>query len=262
MSKRSKRQIGARLVGRRQLAALMVVVLLLSAVMVPAAAAAPASSGAASASQGAASCPIYYRVVPGDNLTKIAYRFGVTVNQLMSWNHISNPDRIYIGQVLVIYPWNCTHPAPKPPRPPAPPPLPGPCQPGGCPPPPPPQSGWNAQYFNTTDLSGPVVFQRVERKPCWNCGFNSPAPGVNADFFSARWTTTSNAVGGNYRVSIKSDDGARVFVDGVQVLNAWQVQSASGFFVDIYLAPGWHTWTIEYFEQTGLAEFCFNAVKL
>ncbi len=72
--------------------------------------------------------------------------------------------------------------------------------------------------------------------------------GVNADYFSIRWTTTSNAVGGTYRVSIKTDDGARVYVDGMLILNAWQVQSAAGFFVDIYLAPGWHTWTIEYFE--------------
>ena len=248
----------------RRLGALMVVVLLLSAVLVPAAAAAPASSGAASASQGAAGCPIYYRVVRGDNLTKIAYRYGVTLNQLMRWNNIYNPDRIYIGQVLVIYPWNCTHPAPKPPPYPAPKPppqpLPGPCSNGGCQPQP--TNGWMATYYNTTDLSGPVVFQRLERKPCWNCGFGSPAPGVNADYFSIRWTNTSNAVGGTYRVSVKTDDGARIFVDGTQILNVWQVQAAAGFFVDIYLAPGWHTWTIEYFEQTGVAEFCFNAQKL
>lgn len=250
MSKRSMRRVGA----------LLVVVLLLSAVLVPAAAAAPTSSSAASASQGASGCPIYYRVVPGDNLTKIAYRYGVTVNQLMRWNNIANPDRIYIGQVLVIYPWNCTRPAPKPPAP-KPPPLPGPCSGGGCPPPPP-SNAWMAQYFNTNNLSGPVVFQRAERRPCWNCGWGSPAPGVSADNFSIRWTTTSNAVGGNYRVSIKTDDGARVFVDNVLILNAWQVQAAAGFFVDIYLAPGWHTWTIEYFEETGVAEFCFEAKKL
>ena len=90
------------------------------------------------------------------------------------------------------------HPAPKPPKPPAPPPLPGPCvQPWRLP-----SASASADngmdtrsYYNTTDLSGPVVFQRVERKPCWNCGFDSPAPGVNADYFSIRWTNTSNAVG-------------------------------------------------------------------
>lgn len=257
MSKPSMRRVGARLVGRSQLTAVMIVVLLLSAVLVPAAAAAPASSSAASASQGGYNCPVYHRVVRGDNLTRIAYRYGVSINQLMQWNNISNPDRIYIGQVLVIRRW-CTTPQP-PPRPQ--PPLPGPCSGGACPPPAP-SNAWNAQYFNTSNLSGPVVFQRAERRPCWNCGWGSPAPGVNADFFSIRWTNTSNAVGGTYRVSIKTDDGARFFVDNVLILNAWQVQSAAGFFVDIQLAPGWHTWTIEYFEETGTAEFCFEAKKL
>jgi hypothetical protein len=244
----------------RRFGALMIVILILSATLVPAASAAPAPSSAASASQ-AAGCPIYHRVVRGDNLTNIAYRYGVTINQLMRWNNISNPDRIYIGQVLVIWPWNCTNPAPKPPVKPRPkPPLPGPCSGGACQPAP--TSGWNATYFNSTDLSGPAVLQRLERTPCWNCGWGAPAPGVNADNFSIRWTTTSNAVGGTYRVSVKTDDGARIFVDGVPILNVWQVQAAAGFFVDIQLAPGWHTWTIEYFEATGVAEFCFSATKL
>lgn len=260
MSKPSMRRVGARQVGKRQVAALMVVVLLLSAVLVPAAAAAPASSGAASVSQGATSCPIYYRVVRGDNLTKIAYRYGVTINMIMQWNNLWNPDRIYIGQVLVIRPWNCRPPAPKPPAP-KPPQLPGPCSAGGCQPAPNP-AAWHATYYNTRDLSGPIVFQRDERKPCWNCGSAAPAPGVNADNFSIRWTNSSIAAGGTYRVSVKTDDGARIYVDGVLVLNSWQVQAATGYFVDIVLTPGWHTWTIEYFEAEGVAEFCFDVPKL
>ncbi len=245
----------------RRLGAVMVVVLLLSAVLVPAAAAAPAPSGMASVSQGSYSCTVYYRVVRGDNLTRIAYRYGVSVYQLMQWNNIWNPDRIYEGQVLVIR-RTCYHPSPPPPPRPPRPPLPGPCDGGGCPPPPPPSDGWTATYYNTTNFTGPVVFQRVERRPCWNCGWGSPAPGVNADYFSIRWNTMSNAVGGWYRVSIKTDDGARVYVDGRPILDEWRVQAVSGFFADIYLSPGWHSWAIEYFEETGAAEFCFNAQKI
>jgi hypothetical protein len=107
-----------------------------------------------------------------------------------------------------------------------------------------------------------VVLQRAERRPCWNCGFNSPAPGVNADFWSARWTTNSYAEGGTYRISVKSDDGVRIFIDGVPVLNEWRVQAVRGFFVDVVIPRGWHSWTIEYFEDTGVAEMCFEARKL
>ena len=42
----------------------------------------------------------YYTVVSGDNLTKIANKYGTTVNQLVSWNNIANPDLIYAGQKL------------------------------------------------------------------------------------------------------------------------------------------------------------------
>ena len=44
----------------------------------------------------------YYIVVRGDNLTKIARKFGVTVSDLVRWNNIKNPNLIYPGQKLLI----------------------------------------------------------------------------------------------------------------------------------------------------------------
>lgn len=43
---------------------------------------------------------VYYVVKSGDNLTKIAQRYGTTVNQLVSWNNIKNPNLIYPNQKL------------------------------------------------------------------------------------------------------------------------------------------------------------------
>jgi LysM repeat protein len=246
----------------RRVGAMLAVIMLLSVILVPAAAAAPVAGTSESANQGTAGCPVYYRVVRGDNLTVIAWRYGVSVNQLMRWNNISNPDRVYVGQVLVIWPPRCTMPAPKPPKPPAPkpPPLPGPCSGSQCPPVQNP--AWRATYYNTVDLSGPIVVDRQERRPCFNCGWSGPVAGVNADRWSARWTTSSYAVGGTYRLNVKSDDGVRVFIDGVPVLNEWRVQAVRGFFVDVVIPRGWHTWTVEYFEDTGVSEMCFEAVLL
>ena len=42
----------------------------------------------------------YYVVKSGDNLTKIANRYGTTVNQLVAWNNIKNPNLIYVGQKI------------------------------------------------------------------------------------------------------------------------------------------------------------------
>ena len=44
----------------------------------------------------------YYTVQSGDNLTKIAKQFGTTVNQLVAWNDIVNPNLIYPGQKLKV----------------------------------------------------------------------------------------------------------------------------------------------------------------
>ena len=42
----------------------------------------------------------YYVIQKGDNLTKIAKKYGTTVNQLVAWNNISNPNLIYPGQKI------------------------------------------------------------------------------------------------------------------------------------------------------------------
>lgn len=42
----------------------------------------------------------YYTVKKGDNLTKIAKKYGTTVNQLVAWNGIKNKNLIYAGQKL------------------------------------------------------------------------------------------------------------------------------------------------------------------
>lgn len=43
-----------------------------------------------------------YQVQQGDNLFRIAKRFGVSVRFLQEANNISNPERIYVGQKLIV----------------------------------------------------------------------------------------------------------------------------------------------------------------
>ena len=45
----------------------------------------------------------YYTVQKGDTLTQIAEKFDTTVNEIVSINGISNPNKIYVGEVLKIY---------------------------------------------------------------------------------------------------------------------------------------------------------------
>jgi hypothetical protein len=94
--------------------------------------AALASPAEASANlYGSGKC-VYHWVKPGETLSGIAARYGVNMWTIAQRNGISNPNRIYAGQQLLIY---CYTPKPPPPPKPYPPPQPyppGPCTPPGC----------------------------------------------------------------------------------------------------------------------------------
>ena len=49
---------------------------------------------------------IYYTVQEGDTLTSIAQKYDTTVHEITVTNSIVNPNLIYVGEVLKIYPGN------------------------------------------------------------------------------------------------------------------------------------------------------------
>ena len=81
-----------------------------------------------------------------------------------------------------------------------------------------------AGQFGTTS----PVLTRCEAAPlAYNLGAGSPAPGVNADNFTAVWKGNFDFEGGEYTFSARSDDGIRVYVDGTRVIDAFFDQSAT-----------------------------------
>ena len=117
-------------------------------------------------------------------------------------------------------------------------------------PPPPPSSGpWLGEYFNNGTLSGPPVLTRQEQAIDFHWGTGSPAPQVSPDLFSARWTRTVDLPAGNYRFRIVVDDGARLFVNGHTLIDAWKEQAPTAYTGDIYLPGGPVTVQMEYFER-------------
>lgn len=111
-----------------------------------------------------------------------------------------------------------------------------------------PSADWSAEYFSNTTLGGsPVRVGRVNELN-FNWGAGSPAPIVPRDNWSARFVQYRSYVGGPYRIVAQVDDGIRVYVDDVLVMNEWREQSYRTFVADVNLAPGFHTIRVEYLE--------------
>lgn len=62
----------------------------------------------------AATCTQWYTVRPGDTLSKIGVKFGVSWTYLAQINHISNPSKIYAGQTICVSTSGQTNPQPQP----------------------------------------------------------------------------------------------------------------------------------------------------
>jgi YVTN family beta-propeller protein len=81
-------------------------------------------------------------------------------------------------------------------------------------------TGLTGRYFNNTGLTGTHVLQRVEAVAYkWS---GSPGPGVNSNNFSVRWSGTVEASEtGSFRFQTRSDDGVRLWIDGILVVDNW-----------------------------------------
>jgi hypothetical protein len=121
---------------------------------------------------------------------------------------------------------------------------------------------WKAEYFNNTTLSGAPAIVRDDRYLDHDWGTGSPAPGViGNDFFSARWTRTITGNPGTYTIVLTSDDGARLFVNNVLVIDNWAVQAPTTKTASYNYTGGPIQVRVEYFDQTGGAEIVVHLIE-
>lgn len=112
---------------------------------------------------------------------------------------------------------------------------------------------WTAQYYANNGLLGDPVAIFTEGSPTHNWGSGTPLPSVPADNFSARWSSVQNLAGGNYNVTVRADDGVRVFVNGTLLIDEWHSASGATYSRNVGLFTGANTFVVEYFELGGNA---------
>lgn len=119
----------------------------------------------------------------------------------------------------------------------------------------PPQDGQGliAEYFDNADFTGTSV-KKIDPVVDFNWGAGSPDESLDSDSFSARWTGTLEVpVSGDYTFYTVADDGVRLWINEVLVIDQWHDSAPNEYFSPpITLTTGnRYEITMEYYENGG-----------
>lgn len=117
---------------------------------------------------------------------------------------------------------------------------------------------WRGEYFSRMDLTGVPALVRNDEEIRFDWGLDGPSDGMPTDRFSGRWTRVMPFAEGIYDFRAVVDDGVRLYVDGVLVIDAWEDGSQRELTQGHNLAEGDHSLRVEYYENTGRASFTLS----
>src|SRR6185369_1513491 len=111
--------------------------------------------------------------------------------------------------------------------------------------------GLKAEYFNNQELRGPAATVRTDARIDFDWGRYNPTPELTGNNFSVRWTgKLTPPESGNYTLGFTADDGARLYVDGKLLVEAWTSNPTKTVTKEIALEAGRsYDLRMEYFQN-------------
>jgi beta-glucosidase len=118
------------------------------------------------------------------------------------------------------------------------------------------KNGLYAEYFNNMDLSGNPIVIKVDENMKFSWTLFPPDPKLESDNYSIRWTglLTSPATG-KFKIGIEGNDGYRLFINNIQVIDCWKKVSFGTKTIDYdFQKDKVYNIRLEYFESSGSAK--------
>ncbi len=117
-------------------------------------------------------------------------------------------------------------------------------------------NGLVGQYFNDTGNGNKfttLALTRIDPTVNFDYGNGSPDAAIQPDNFSARWTgKVLPATSETYTFYVTSDDGARLYVNGQKIVDAWYDQGPTEHSGTVALTAGQKAdIVLEYYEHSG-----------
>jgi VCBS repeat-containing protein len=116
---------------------------------------------------------------------------------------------------------------------------------------------WKGEYWFTPDLDSEWALVRNDQEINFNWGDESPAAGFPSDDFSVRWMRRLEFEPGKYRFYARSDDGIRVFLDGIRIIDEWHQSGGTEVYTVDRTLAGSYLLRVEYYEHEGSAKVEF-----
>ena len=119
---------------------------------------------------------------------------------------------------------------------------------------------WKVQWKNKEDSSDQWTSEKIFPLLSF-AWWGSPTEKINPDHFLTKAYTQLNIKEGNYKILVTSDDGVRIKVDGVTVLNQWKIREPEREELFVKLKSN-SVIEVEHFEETGFSALDLRIQKI
>jgi hypothetical protein len=116
---------------------------------------------------------------------------------------------------------------------------------------------WSQALYANATLTEPAQSVGAVAAVSFDWGLAAPAPGLPVDGFSARWSYSDTLAGGAYVFHLQASGGARVWLNGVLLVDEWE-STAVNVNVQRELTAGVQQIVVEYVNRQGEASVAFS----